>query len=116
MYGINRPSKEFRAFLGSSYRKRTVSVVASETVTLCDLNWSGGTRSHYQIFDIATARPVSNTAKYAAFAPWANPAEGVTLPIPPGACVIRTGVFCGKESHATVYVNPADMPRLLPAN
>jgi hypothetical protein len=116
MYGIERSAKEFRAFLGSSYRKRKVRVVAAETVTLCDLNWSGGTRSHYQIFDIATAQPVSDTGKYAMCAPWANPAEGVTLPIPLGACVIRTGHFCGHESVATVYVNPADMPRVLPAN
>ena len=112
--GIERPAAEFKAFL-PGYRKRKVRVVAAESVTLCDLNWSGGTRSQYRAHAIATAREVGNVDRYNAFAPWDNPAEGARLPVPPGAIVIRTGFFCGKESMATIYVNPADMPRLLPA-
>ena len=98
-----------------AYRKRTVLVLAAESITLHDLNWSGGTRSEYKACTL-DGKPLGNTDKYNAMAPWdSRQVEGKSLPLVPGACVVRGGYFCGKESRLTVYVHPADMPRWLAA-
>jgi hypothetical protein len=95
-----------------AYKRKKVMVRASETVSIQDLNWSGGTRSQYRActFD---GRSLGSLDKYSALAPWDNPAEGQTLPVPAGAVVVRGGHFCGKESLLTIHVNPADMPKYL---
>jgi hypothetical protein len=35
--------------------------------------------------------------------------------IPEGIAIVETGVFMGKAATARVYVNPANMAKLLPA-
>ena len=98
-----------------SYRRRKVIIRAAESVTLSDLNWFGGTRSEYNTCTI-DGQPVGTSAKYNAMSPWdTRQIEGRELPIPQGMIVVRGGHFCGKESLLTIYVNPADMPRYLPA-
>lgn len=112
---ITRPASEFKGFMRSvGCKKRNVSVQAAEKVTLCDLNWSGGTKSTYSIFTL-DGKPVSDTSRYSALAPWVNHAEGATIPLPQGFIIVRHGWFCGKESVPTIYVHPADMPCILPA-
>lgn len=114
---IERPAKEFKGILyatAGKYKKRTVRVVATESVHISDLNWSGGTRSSYRACTL-DGRPVGNLDKYHRPAPWNNPAEGQTLPTVPGTVVVEFGYFCGKESVATIYVHPSDMPKLLVA-
>jgi hypothetical protein len=96
-----------------SYRRKKVYIKASETVSLQDLNWSGGTRSEYRACTI-NGQWTGSTANYHVCPPWANPAEGQEIPIPPGMIVVRGGHFCGKESALTLHVNPADMPKYLP--
>jgi len=113
---INRDAKEFKVILSAvGYRRRTVWIEASENVTTRGLNWDGGSRSEYTALTLQGKR-VGDMSKYNMMAPWANPGEGAKLPIPPGVVVVKHGFFCGKPSHATIYVNPADMPALLPAS
>ena len=114
MGSIKRSAKEFRKFLPADYRKRDVYIRAADSVTLIDLNWSGGTRSIYSIRTIDGAW-VNDTSRYSALAPWSNRAEGVKLPIPAGFVVVETGYFCGKPMTATICVHPSNMPQLLPA-
>lgn len=98
-----------------SYRKRKVSVVASESVSLQDLNWSGGTRSEYRACTI-DGQSLGTLARFNAMAPWdSRQIEGASLPLVAGAVVVRGGYFCGKESTITIHVHPADMPKYLPA-
>lgn len=96
------------------YRGRKFKVVAAEKVGLYDLNWSGGTRNQYRACTV-TGHSTGGSDRYNAMAPWNNPAEGAMLPVPIGCVVVRHGMFCGKDLGLTVYVNPADMPRLLAA-
>lgn len=117
MNSIERPAKEFAKILRATcgnYRKRNVLIQAAETVHVYDLNWSGGTRSEYRACTI-DGQFLGGLDKYNAMAPWANPAEGQMLPTVQGAVVVRSGFFCGKESIATIYVHPSDMPKLLTA-
>lgn len=111
---IKRDAKEFKAILAAvGYRRRTVWVEAAESVTTYGLNWSGGSRSEYTALTLE-GKKVGDMSRYNMIAPWQNPAEGARLPIPQGVVVVKHGFFLGKPSHATIYVNPADMPRILP--
>jgi hypothetical protein len=96
-----------------AYRGKKFQVEATETVTLRDLNWSGGTRSEYRVCTI-DGQPIGSTAKFAAMAPWDNPAEGATMPIVPGTAVVEHIMFCGSDLGLRIYVHPADMAPLLP--
>jgi hypothetical protein len=97
-----------------TYRRKKVYIKASETVSLQDLNWSGGTRSEYHACTI-DGTPTGSSDKYSAYHPFDNPAEGKEIPIPTGIVVVRGGFFCGKQSALTLHVNPADMPKYLNA-
>ena len=90
-----------------NYRRKTVWLNPRGAVTLCDLNWSGGTRSEYRACTLGGSC-LGGSGKYNAMAPWDNYAEGKTIEIPPGRCMVRAGFFCGKPSHATIYYNGSD--------
>lgn len=113
---IECPAKDFAEICKQvGYRKRTLNVEAKSQVTLMDLNWSGGTRYVYSIVDLSTMQVVKNTLDYSKLAPWRNPAEGATVPIPPGFAVFQHGDFCGKPSSGTIYIHPDNMPALIAA-
>lgn len=95
------------------YKRKTVYLQPDTSVTLMDLNWSGGSRSQYRTCTI-DGNPIGSADKYSAFAPWNNPAEGMTLPIPSGMVAVRGGHFCGKVSLLTLHINPENMPLYLP--
>lgn len=97
------------------YRRKTVSIKASESVELHDLNWSGGTRNEYRAALLDGSASGGSTLPYSHLHPDQNHAEGKSVPVPQGAVLVRGGSFCGKPSMLTIYVNPADMPRLLTA-
>ncbi len=113
---IKVDAKLFKAILNATapgYRKRFVYIDAKEVVELQDLNWSGGTRSQYRGCTL-DGRPTGNADKQNQVAPWDQIyGERARVPIPPGMVLVRSGHFCGKVSTATIYVNPADMPKLL---
>ena len=94
-----------------NYRRRKVTINPAGAVTLTDLNWSDGTRSTYTAIELATGQ--TSAPDLGRPAPWDNKAEGVTVPVPPGMVIARTGTFCGKPSLMTIYCHPDDMPRLI---
>lgn len=96
------------------YRRKKVIVRARESVTLNDLNWSGGSRSEYHALRISDGA-VSSKSMMNAVAPWENAYEGACVPLAPGLAIIETGHFCGKERIMTIYLHPSDMPKLIPA-
>lgn len=95
------------------YRRKAVTIQADSSVTLHDLNWSGGTRNDYRACTVE-GEFAGSTARYSQCAPWRNPAEGAEMPIPVGMIVVRGGTFCGKPSMLSLHINPADMPKYLP--
>ena len=110
-------TKDVKSILAATfpdYRKKQVGIDASGKCAFFDLNWSGGTRSQYVACTLA-GKTLGSASNYNAMAPWdPRQIEGQTVDIPPGCCIVRAGTFCGKPSTATIYVNPADMPKLLP--
>ncbi len=94
------------------YRGRKIKIRPADKVTLHDLNWSGGSRSQYRTCTIA-GYAIGSADRYNMAAPWAHQAEGASVPIPQGVVVVRHSIFCGKDTGLTIYVNPADMPKLI---
>ena len=89
------------------YRKKKVIVSISESITLHDLNWSGGTRAEYRACTI-DGRSLDNQYNMSAPAPWNNPFEGLSFKIPEGIIIAQAGFFCGKPSLLHLTVNPVN--------
>jgi len=96
------------------YTGRKLHVEAATSVTLYGLNWDGGSRNQFRACTIA-GEVTGGSDAYNAQSPWRNQGEGKTLSIPQGFVVVEHTIFCGKDCGLRVYVNPADMPRWLPA-
>jgi hypothetical protein len=86
-----------------SYRRKTIIIIPDTDVTLQQLSWDEGTRNEYrQVRTDGTALP------------WDNYTEGTKVEIPEGRTVLQSGTFCGKQALCYIYVNPADVQKLLP--
>ena len=112
-----RKDKSIAAIVAATfpdYRRTKVVVEAREKVTLYGLNWEGGSRSEYRSCTL-NGEALGSAARANATAPWVNAAEGSEMPIPAGAALVKGGHFCGKVATLYIYMNPADMPRMLPA-
>ena len=108
-------TKEIKHIINATfpgYRKREVIVEARETVTFHDLNWGDGTKSEYRACYV-TGAASDRRLDMSRPAPWANPYEGLTLPIPIDCIVVEGGYFCGQERMLRLYVNPANMPKFI---
>lgn len=108
-YRDTREVKQLAQRIG--YRKKQYALRVAEKVTLQGLNWSGGSRTQYTAVDLDSLE--SRTPNLSVPPPWANPAEGATVEIPPGVVVLEHGHFCGKPSTMVVHVRPENAPRLL---
>jgi len=92
--------------------------------------WDGGSRDEYAIVELATMKrqpmPTSTHPYFdVARRGMANQSNGVlesdhvgniTLKVlPEGFALVSAGVFCGKSATAHVFLNPANLAKLLPA-
>ena len=108
-------SKKVKSLINATfpdYRKRKVFISVSDTVTLHDCNWSGGTKAEYRACTI-NVKPLQTAVNTGGPAPWNNPYEGLKLNIPSGMVVAQGGYFCGKKATLHFTINPADQ-KLLP--
>ncbi len=96
-----------------TYKGRKISANYSGRVTFSDTNWGGGSRNRYVCLDLAKGLKRGLSVP----APWVNPVEGVTAPIPEGMVVAEHTIFCGKDCGVTLYfptsaaaLGPATLP------
>lgn len=94
------------------YKGRKFRIVASTTVCLQELNWSGGTKSQYRAASFE-GDYLGSADKFSLLAPWANKAEGVVVPIPHGTVVVEHTIFTGRDLGLRIWVHPSDMPRFV---
>jgi hypothetical protein len=99
-----------------TYRRKKVLIWHTGSVTLTDLNWSGGTRKEYRACSISRdGTYVGSLDHFNARPPWDNKAEGKKIDIPQGIIVVEGGYFCGNESILYLHVNPQDLPKYIEA-
>lgn len=96
-----------------TYRKREASILAREYCTISGTYWDGGSRSTYHAVDLATLRQLP--APQYAPPQFGGPATDPQVSIPEGVAIVCTGVFQGKPATARVYLNPANMAKLIGA-
>lgn len=104
-----RPS-DARTFVPSSYTGNRIFAKPAESVTLYDLNWSGGSRSVYTFFNVSTGKALSGDFMGQP-APWSNPFDGKTVPIPEG-CAVAVH-HQGPNAYLQILAHPEMFPRLL---
>ena len=95
------------------YRGTKIRVKAAESVTLTDLNWSGGGRSQYAGCDLAQGKGTGDASAGNAAHPWHNPYEGAVVPLQPGLALVQHTVFAGKDLGLTIHVHPSMLPKFL---
>lgn len=91
------------------YRRHTARIVYASRCELNGRYWDGGSRSTYTVVDIV---PMKFTRiPHCAPPQFGGPSEDIFHDILPGQCVVSHGTFCGKQSHAAVYIGEADYKR-----
>lgn len=95
------------------YKKHNVTIWPQKTVTLHDLNWSGGTKQEYRACTL-DGKSIESKYDMGKPAPWNNQFEGLTIDIPENVAIVCHGFFCGNPSTMAIYVNPENMAKLLP--
>jgi hypothetical protein len=111
-----------------SYRKLTAFLSPFHPMTV-NSYWDGGSRDEYAIVELATMQRKSmptSTHPYFDVARYGmsdkenevisvDHVGNITLKIlPEGFALVAAGTFCGKPMTANVYVNPANLAKLLP--
>ena len=87
--------------LNPGYRKRSVNVKVTETVTLHQAYWDGGSRTHYHPATFAGTllrTPLVN-------APWPNRPASAEFRLSPDTLVYTHGTFRGKQAIMTIFVS-----------
>lgn len=108
------PTKDVQAIATMlGYRRKKAQIVVTESVTLCNLNWSGGSINRYHAVDLVTYR--NTTQNFSAPHPMFNENEGARVALPVNGAIVRTGTFMGKDSIMTIYVRPDNVPAHLTA-
>ena len=75
--------------------------------------WDGGSRSSYEMVELATGRAVPFPGQGAA--PWDAKRQDLKFKIPEGYCVREHVIFCGKDLGLRFYLRPEDAAPMLPA-
>lgn len=96
-----------------SYKKHTATLFVTERVTLSGTYWSGGSRSSYYAVDLATG--VCSGAPHYNPPQFGGPQRDPEVEVPEGVAIVKGGIFMGKPATATVFINPANAAKLLPA-
>jgi hypothetical protein len=112
------PTKHVRNIVDATfpdYKRHKVAIIATNSVSIYGLNWDGGSRYQYRAATL-DGRKAGNLDRYNNFAPWDNPANGSTVDVVPGACIVKGGTFCGKPAMLYIYVRPEDLTPMLPIN
>lgn len=95
-----------------SYKRHTAMVFVRDRITLNDTFWDSGTRYTYTAVHILTKR-AGGAPQYDP-PQFGGPREAPTVSIPEGVAIVKTGTFCGKTAEAYVYVQEANLTKLLP--
>jgi hypothetical protein len=109
---MSRTDPMIREILRATYPAwtgRKIRATVKNFITFYNTNWGGGTRNEYRTFELASGR---GRALWVS-APWRNPVEGTTHPIPAGWVVVEHQIFQGHDMGITLHVNPADVAKTL---
>ena len=97
------------------YRGRKFAVDASGSVTFMDICWGGGSKNTYHAVKLDTLES-GRLASVSPFSDAFRVVEGASLDIPEDVVIVEHCCFCGKDLGIRIYVNPKNLPAMLPAS
>lgn len=111
-----------------SYRKHRATLSAFNGEVNLNSYWDSGSRAEFAIVELATGQrkplptrthPYFEVARYGISGEneviSVDHAGNITLKVlPEGFALVEAGTFCGRPATAHVYVNPANLSKLLP--
>jgi len=112
-YHIDKPDETIQKIVKATYpdyRGRKFRLSTSIPSRL-DSYWSGGSRSYYAFYELATGKTFSVSSNHPLFEKH-NPRDLDGLP--DGIVLVKHSIFCGKDMGITIYANPAQLTPLLP--
>ena len=99
--------------LKSGYNGRKFEACITESITLNNTFWDGGTRSTYSVVELATGRQAA-IARDSAPSWFGTDYNGESIALKPGFAVIEHSIFCGKDMGLTFHIHPDNAAKLLP--
>ena len=108
------PAKEIRWLTDKAFstRKRKVRISVEERVCFSNTFWDGGSRNQYKAVKLEDG---STASLLVGGSPWTAIAEGKSLDLEPGICIVEDTVFCGKDMCLTVHIHPSNLTPALEA-
>ena len=92
-----------------NYKGRKIRLERAESIRFTDTNWDGGSRNTYAAMAFDGR---SENLDLSRVAPWSNPIEGRSFPLPPGYLIVEHSIFCGQDMGLRIYMNPASAGEL----
>lgn len=111
---VSKSDKTLKAIVLACYPEwagRKLFVCAATDYDMANY-WDGGSRDYAMAFNLTTK--IASEPAYATTNPM-NRVAHKTVQIPEGVVIVEHSYFCGKDSGVTIYVNPANLARFLPA-
>lgn len=101
------------AMLKGSYAGNKFKVVVTEKTSLISTYWSGGTKYHYSLVNMATGQH-ERIAADSAPAPFGKDYDGAVIELKPGIALVEHSIFCGRDTGLTFYIHPDNAGKFLP--
>ena len=110
---LSRADKTIKAILAATYPEWKGRKVSAEIATEYQMAnyWSEGSRNYVVAYHLESGKTLD--ACTAAGVPM-NQIAHARIGIPDGVLLVEHAIFCGKDCGVTIYVNAANMQRLLP--
>jgi hypothetical protein len=111
---VSRADKSIKQILAATYpeyKGRKISVSPATRYQLSDY-WSEGSRNYAKAYNLATGTAASPEG--AVHTPF-NSAAHAEIRIPVGVLIVEHTIFCGHDCGITIYANPENLTKFLPA-
>lgn len=113
MKAVYLEKSQVPAALIGSYTGRKFKARVSDSVTLRNTYWSGGTRSTYRAASLANGESRALPGNPAPYHFGGN-MEGQTIDLVPGYAIVEHSIFCGKDMGLVFHIHPDNAQKLLP--
>lgn len=111
---VSKTDKSIKAVLAATYpewKGRKVFVQGATSYQMSNY-WSEGSRNFVKAYNLATG--VAADPSGISQTPFHSSAHA-TVEIPKDAVLVEHSIFCGKDTGVTIYVNPINLVKFLPA-
>lgn len=111
---LSKADKTVKAIIRATFpdwKGRKVRAIVATEYKMAD-HWGGGTRDFVKAYGLESG--AASEPRVEAQNPM-NAKAHATVAIPENVVLVEHSIFCGEDVGVTIYVNPANAAKLLPA-